>query len=198
MATVSNSKNLTRNRGVGGVHLALIGCNHRTAPLELRERVAFTSEQALEAAGELRRRGILEEAVVLSTCNRSELYGVPAAAEPSVTDAMEDFLTSYHRIPRADLHGRTYRWFGSDAVRHLYRVAAGLDSMLLGEAEILGQLRAAYGQALENGSTGPMLNRAFQGALEVGKRVRSETEVGARPMSVALAGVKLAERVFGN
>jgi glutamyl-tRNA reductase len=198
MATISNSKNLMRNRAVGGAYLALIGCNHRTAPLELRERVAFTSEQALEAAGELRKRGILEEALVLSTCNRSELYGVPATSGPDVTDAMEDFLTSYHRIPRADLHGRTYRWFGSDAVRHLFRVAAGLDSMLLGEAEILGQLRTAYGQALDNGSTGPMLNRAFQGALAVGKRVRSETEVGARPMSVALAGVKLAERVFGN
>ena len=91
-----------------------------------------------------------------------------------------------------------YRWEGTDAVRHLYRVAAGLDSMLLGEAEILGQLRTAYGQALDHGSTGPVLNRAFQGALEVGKRVRAETEVGARPMSVALAGTKLAERVFGN
>jgi glutamyl-tRNA reductase len=198
MTTVSNSRSSARSRAVGGAHLALIGCNHRTAPVELRERVAFTSEQALEAAGELRKRGILEEAVVLSTCNRSELYGVPATSGPAVTDAMEDFLTSYHRIPRAELHGRTYRWFGSEAVRHLFRVAAGLDSMLLGEAEILGQLRTAYGQALDNGSTGPMLNRAFQGALAVGKRVRSETEVGARPMSVALAGVKLAERVFGN
>ena len=178
--------------------MALIGCNHRTAPVELRERVAFTPEQALHAAGELRRRGILDEAVVLSTCNRSELYGVPADAESAVTDAMEDFLTSYHRISRAELDGRIYRWEGTDAVRHLFRVAAGLDSMLLGEAEILGQLRTAYGQALEHGSTGPVLNRAFQGALEVGKRVRAETEVGARPMSVALAGVKLAERVFGN
>jgi glutamyl-tRNA reductase len=83
-------------------------------------------------------------------------------------------------------------------VRHLFRVAAGLDSMLLGEAEILGQLRTAYNQALEHGATGPVLNRVFQGALEVGKRVRSETEVGARPMSVAFAGVKLAERVFGS
>src|ERR1700681_4377387 len=111
---------------------------------------------------------------------------------------MEDFLTSYHRIPRSEMKGRTYRWVGPDAVRHLFRVAAGLDSMLLGEAEILGQLRTAYGQALDHGVTGPVLNRMFQGALEVGKRVRAETEVGARPMSVSLAGIKLAERVFGN
>jgi glutamyl-tRNA reductase len=198
MAPASNSKNSGAPRTQSGIRVALIGCNHRTAPVELRERVAFTSEQALDAASELRRRGILEEAVVVSTCNRSELYGVPAGAASTVTDAMEDFITSYHHISRAELEGRTYRWVGTDAVRHLYRVAAGLDSMLLGEAEILGQLRTAYGQALDHGSTGPVLNRAFQGALEVGKRVRSETEVGARPMSVALAGVKLAERVFGN
>jgi glutamyl-tRNA reductase len=182
----------------GRVHIVLIGCNHRTAPVELRERVAFTQEQALHAAGELRRQGILEEAVVLSTCNRSELYGVADAVSNPITETLQDFLTSYHGISRAEIDGRIYRWTGTDALRHLFRVAAGLDSMLLGEAEILGQLRSAYGLALENGSTGPLLNRAFQGALEVGKRVRSETEVGARPMSVALAGVKLAERVFGN
>ncbi|MGH9717610.1 MAG: glutamyl-tRNA reductase [Candidatus Acidiferrales bacterium] len=180
------------------MEIALIGCNHRTAPVQFRERVAFTAEQARHAATSLRERGILQEAVVLSTCNRSELYGVPADSGASATDAMEEFLTSFHHIPRADLDGRLYRWIGRDAIQHLYRVAAGLDSMLLGEAEILGQLRTAYSQALDYGSTGPVLNRAFQGALEVGKRIRSETEVGARPMSMAFAGVKLAERVFGN
>jgi glutamyl-tRNA reductase len=198
MAIGSNTKTAMASRTGGGIRMALIGCNHRTAPVELRERVAFTAEQALDAAGELRRRGILEEAVVLSTCNRSELYGVAPAADSEVTDAMEEFLTSFHRISRTELEGRLYRWEGTEAVRHLYRVAAGLDSMLLGEAEILGQLKSAYGQALDHGSTGPILNRAFQGALEVGKRVRAETEVGARPMSVSLAGIKLAERVFGN
>ena len=198
MTTISKTRSHAAAGSPGSVRVALIGCNHRTAPVELRERIAFTSEQSLHAAEELRRRGILDEAVVVSTCNRSELYGVPSAAEASVTDAMEDFLTSYHRVSREDLDGRFYRWVGPDAVRHLFRVAAGLDSMLLGEAEILGQLKSAYGQALDNGTTGPILNRAFQGALEVGKRVRAETEVGARPMSVAFAGVKLAERVFGN
>jgi glutamyl-tRNA reductase len=198
MAITSNTKTAARSRAGGAIRVALIGCNHRTAPVELRERVAFTTEQALDAAGELRRRGILDEAVVLSTCNRSELYGVAPAADSGVTDAMEEFLTSFHRISRTELDGRLYRSEGTEAVRHLYRVAAGLDSMLLGEAEILGQLKTAYGQALDHGSTGPILNRAFQGALEVGKRVRAETEVGARPMSVSLAGIKLAERVFGN
>ena len=180
------------------IQVALIGCNHRTAPVELRERIAFTSQQALQVADELKQRGILEEAVVISTCNRSELYGVPGDFAPSTAEAMEEYFTSFHKIPYDQLKGRFYRWAGPDAVRHLFRVAAGLDSMLLGEAEILGQLRTAYNQALDHGATGPVLNRIFQGALEVGKRVRSETEVGARPMSVALAGVKLAERVFGN
>lgn len=180
------------------VKVALIGCSHRTAPVELRERVAFTQQQALEAADELRHKGILEEAVVLSTCNRSELYGVPSSDGGVVTEAMEAFLTDYHRISRSELNGKLYRWIGPEAVRHLYRVTSGLDSMMLGEAEILGQVKTAYGQALDHGSTGPVLNRVFQGALEVGKRVRAETEVAARPMSVALAGVKLAERVFGN
>jgi len=193
-------KSQTKSAGQGAVriHVALIGCNHRTAPVELRERAVFTPEQALCAADELRERGILEEAVVLSTCNRSELYGVPGEANPSAAEEMEDFFTSFHKIPRAEMHGSLYRSIGADAVRHLFRVAAGLDSMMLGEAEILGQLRGAYSQALDHGSTGPVLNRIFQGALEVGKRVRAETEVGSRPMSVALAGVKLAERVFGN
>lgn len=194
MATASKAG----RSGAARIHVALIGCNHRTAPLELRERVSFTPEQAVHAAGELRKQGILEEAVVLSTCNRSELYGVPGDTGGAAAEAMEVFFTSFHQIPRAELDGRLYRWMGADAVRHLFRVAAGLDSMLLGEAEILGQLRTAYNHALGHGSTGPVLNRVFQGALEVGKRVRAETEVGARPMSVALAGVKLAERVFGN
>jgi glutamyl-tRNA reductase len=180
------------------IKVAIIGCNHLTAPVELRERIVFSTQQALQAADELRHQGILEEAVVLSTCNRSELYGVPGETSPGATEAMEEYFTSFHHIPRGELNGRFYRWTGPEAVRHLYRVAAGLDSMLLGEAEILGQLRSAYNQALDHGATGPVLNRMFQGALEVGKRVRSETEVGARPMSVALAGVKLAERVFGN
>ena len=192
--TVSNPGRNTSSR----IQLALIGCNHRTASVELRERVAFTQKQALDAADELRRQGILEEAVVLSTCNRSELYGVAGEGGSALTEAMEEFFTSFHGLARSELAGKFYHWTGRDAIYHLYRVAAGLDSMMLGEAEILGRLRTAYSQALDHRATGPVLNRVFQGALEVGKRVRSETEVGTRPMSVALAGVKLAERVFGN
>jgi glutamyl-tRNA reductase len=180
------------------MRILLIGLNHRTAPLELRERVAFNADQAGTAAAELRRHRVVEEALVLSTCNRCEIYGVPDEAAPSPLPRIAEFLTSFHGLTPAELDGRLYEFVDADAVRHLYRVAAGLDSMLLGEAEILGQVREAYRRALEIGTTGAVLNRLFQGALETGKRVRAETEIGSRPMSVASAGVRLAEKLFGN
>ncbi|HEX2710725.1 MAG TPA: glutamyl-tRNA reductase [Candidatus Acidoferrales bacterium] len=180
------------------MEIVLIGLSHRTAAVETRERVAFNSEQARRAAGELRSRGILEESLVLSTCNRSELYGVSPEDSGDSAAAMEGFLVSFHRLQPAELDGCLYRHRDTEAVRHLFRVSAGLDSMLLGEAEILGQVREAYRLAFEHGATGPVLNRLFQGALEVGKRARAETDIGARPVSVAFAGVKLAERVFGS
>ena len=180
------------------MEIVLIGLNHRTASVGLRERVAFTPEQAREAAGQLRARGILEESLVLSTCNRSELYGVPREDATDSAGAVELFVASFHQLSHDELDGSLYRHRDSQAVRHLFRVAAGLDSMLLGEAEILGQVRDAYQIALDRGETGPVLNRMFQAALEVGKRVRNETELGARPVSVAFSGVKLAERIFGK
>src|SRR6184192_4002107 len=157
------------------MEIVLVGLNHRTAPVEVREKVSFTAEQARRAAEELRARGILEETLVLST-----------------------FLSEFHSVRADVLSVSLYHHYDHEAVRHLFRVAAGLDSMLLGEAEILGQVREAYRFAHEHGATGPVLNRLFQGALEVGKRVRTETELGTRPMSVASAGVKLAERIFGK
>jgi glutamyl-tRNA reductase len=184
--------------GGGPMRIVLIGANHRTAPVELRERVAFSAENARRAAQELRARGVVGEVVVVSTCNRSELYGVPGENPECADAALEDFITSFHGLPPGSLNGSLYHHHDHDAVRHLFRVASGLDSMLLGEAEILGQVRQAYMLAFENGATGPVLNRLFQSALEVGKRVRTETQIGARPMSAAFAAVKLAEQIFGR
>ncbi len=166
------------------MEIVLIGLNHRTATVELRERVAFSVQQACEAADQLRSRGILEETLVLSTCNRSELYGVPRELAADSSGAIELFLASFHQLPPAELNDSLYRHRDRNAVN--------------GEAEILGQVREAYRIALDHGATGPVLNRMFQGALEVGKRVRNETEIGTRPVSVAFAGVKLAERIFGR
>jgi glutamyl-tRNA reductase len=180
------------------MEIVLIGVNHKTAPVELRERVSFSADQAQRAAEELRSRGVLSETLVLSTCNRSELYGVPPEAAQDSAGAMELFLATFHHIDPSALTTSLYRRRDRDAVRHLFRVASGLDSLLLGEAEILGQVREAYRIALDLGATGPVLNRMFQNALEVGKRVRTETEIGKKPVSVAYAGVKLAERIFGS
>jgi glutamyl-tRNA reductase len=180
------------------MEIVLVGLNHRTAPVEVRERVSFTAEQARRAAEELRARGILEETLVLSTCNRSEVYGVPPEASHECAAGLSSFLSEFHSVRPDVLRGSLYHHYDREAVRHLFRVSAGLDSMLLGEAEILGQVREAYRFAHEHGATGPVLNRLFQGALEVGKRVRTETQLGTRPMSVASAGVKLAERIFGK
>jgi glutamyl-tRNA reductase len=180
------------------MEIVLVGLNHRTAPVEVRERVSFTAEQSRKAAEELRSRGILQETLVLSTCNRSEIYGVPPETSHECAPGLSSFLSEFHSVRPDVLSISLYHHYDREAVRHLFRVSAGLDSMLLGEAEILGQVREAYRYAHENGATGPVLNRLFQGALEVGKRVRSETELGTRPMSVASAGVKLAERIFGK
>lgn len=180
------------------MEIVLVGLNFRTAPVEVREKVSFSTEQAQRAAEELRAQGILEETLVLSTCNRSEVYGVHPTAKRTSAAALSNFISNFHSVQPELLTPSLYHHYDHDAVRHLFRVSAGLESMLLGEAEILGQVREAYLRAHAAHVTGPVLNRLFQAALEIGKRVRAETELGTRPMGVASAGMKLAERIFGR
>jgi glutamyl-tRNA reductase len=180
------------------MEIVLVGLNFRTAPVEVRERASFSVDQAHRAAHELRAQGILEESLVLSTCNRSEVYGVHGTAKRDSARALGSFLSSFHAVQPDVLNSSLYHHYDNNAVRHLFRVSAGLESMLLGEAEILGQVREAYLRAQQGQFTGPVLNRLFQAALEVGKRVRAETDLGTRPMGVASAGIKLAERIFGK
>jgi glutamyl-tRNA reductase len=175
----------------------LLGVNHHTAGVEVRERLHFSQQDALHAAAELRRQGLLAEALVLSTCNRSEVYGVIAGTMESEA-GIERYLCAFHGVEPLHLNGCLYRRRGREAVTHLFRVAAGLDSMMLGEAEILGQVRDSYLAAQREGLTGPVLNRLFQASLEVGKRVRTETRLGAHAMSVPAAAMKLAEQIFGD
>ena len=175
----------------------LLGVNHRTAGVELRERLHFSTQDSLRAASELRGAGLLSEGLVLSTCNRSEVYGVVSGL-PESEAQIERYICSFHQVEPANLNGCLYRQRGREAVRHLFRVAAGLDSMMLGEAEILGQVRESYLAAQRAGLTGPILNRLFQASLEVGKRVRTETRLGAHAMSVPAAAMKLAEQIFGD
>ena len=180
------------------MELVLVGLNFRTAPVEVREKVSFSQEQALQAAEDLKTQGILEETLVLSTCNRSEVYGVKPMGNRESATALASYLCKFHKVQPEVLNPALFHHYDHDVVRHLFRVSAGLESMLLGEAEILGQVREAYLRAHEGHVTGPVLNRLFQAALEIGKRVRAETELGARPMGGASAGMKLAERIFGK
>jgi glutamyl-tRNA reductase len=180
------------------MEIVLVGLNFRTAPVEVRERVSFSTEQAQRASEELRSSGILQETLVLSTCNRSEVYGVNPNGNRESAATLAGYLCRFHELTPDVLNPSLYHHYDHDVVRHLFRVSAGLESMLLGEAEILGQVREAYLRAHDERATGPVLNRLFQAALEVGKRVRAETELGTRPMGVASAGMKLAERIFGK
>src|SRR5205807_9042708 len=134
------------------MEIVLIGISHRTASIELRERLTFRVEQACEAADQLRARGILKEVVILSTCNRTELYGVTRERTADNLSAMEMFIASYHQVAQQEFKAALYRHTDRDVVRHIYRVAAGLDSTLLGESEILGQVCEAYRVALDHGA----------------------------------------------
>src|SRR6202158_3034461 len=126
------------------MEIVLVGLNHRTASVEVRERVSFTAEQASRAADELRSRGILQETLVLSTCNLSEIYGGPPEASHDCAPGLSSFLSEFHSVRADVLNGALSHHYDREAVRHLFQVSAGLDSMLLGETEILGQVREAY------------------------------------------------------
>ena len=177
--------------------LLAIGASHKTATLALRERLALPEGRAASLLGELVRATEVHEAVAISTCNRTELYLV--AADP--VDAESLALSALSRqagIRPTELLGNLYSLRGTEAVRHLFSVAAGLDSMIIGENEIQGQVRRAYELALVEGTTGPITNRLFRDALGAGKRARTETGISRSRISVPSVAVELAEQVLGD
>ncbi len=174
-----------------------LGVSHRTAPLELRERLALTEGRATGILNELAGSEEVHEAAALSTCNRTEVYLVAADSVQAESRAL-GLLAREAEIRPTELLGRIYALRGSDAASHLFSVAAGLDSKIVGEAEIQGQVKRAYELALVEGATGPVLNRLFRGALAAGKRARTETQIGAGGVSVSSAAVELAQSVFGD
>jgi glutamyl-tRNA reductase len=176
------------------MNLVFVGWNHRGAPLDLRERLAFTPEKAREALQGLFEEHILAEGAIVSTCNRAEIYGVSDREDD--LDALSGFFSRFHRVDDVLLRQTALTGHGDATVRHLFRVAAGLDSMVLGEAQILGQIREAHRVATAAGSLRAVTNRLFMNALECGKRVRAETGLGTRPTSVAGLALTLAGRIF--
>jgi len=175
--------------------LLALGINHKTASVAMRERVAFNSELLLEANRQLRGLTHVQAGVIVSTCNRTELYcDMTAEAAGEVLD----WLSCYHQLDLDELQRCTYLYWDQEAVRHLMRVAGGLDSMVLGEPQILGQIKAAFSSAVEAGGVGSRLNRLFQSTFSVAKQVRTDTAIGRNPVSVAYAAVNLAQHIFSD
>jgi glutamyl-tRNA reductase len=178
------------------VLVAVAGMSHRSAPVEVRERVAFPPCAGRSFLRRLKDDGVVSEAVLLSTCNRTEVYAV--VEDEGARGLMLDLLAEDRGVDRASLEQDTYWLTDAQAVRHLYRVASSLDSMVVGEGQILGQVREAYRAATEEHCAGQILNRLFHTSLRVGKKVRSETGIGDSSLSVPRVAVKLAEEVFGE
>lgn len=171
--------------------LFTLGINHHTAPLSVREQVAFNADKLQHALSDLTRSNLIREAAILSTCNRTEIYC--AADDPETAIG---WLVEYHAIERGVIQPYVYTLPQRDAIRHAFRVASGLDSMVIGEPQILGQMKDAVRVAEEAGTLGTHLHKMFQRAFAVAKEVRSTTAIGANTVSMAAAGVHLAERIF--
>ena len=178
------------------MRLFAVGLSHRTAPVELRESVDFSRKGLDAALAELASRGIGRELVVLSTCNRAEIYAVGDSDDTA--DHIGRFFSEYHDIAHAEVSHHLYVHRGPDVARHLFRVAAGLDSLVVGEPQILGQVKAAYAAASDGQFTAALTNRLFHSAFSVGKRVRSETGLGEGAVSVSYAAIALAKKIFGD
>jgi len=176
--------------------LHTLGINHKTAPIDIRERLVFAPDSVEPALGELITLTGVDEAAILSTCNRTELYF--DLDQDDREGAILEWLSDYHRVDPPELQPYLYRHRDETSVRHLLRVACGLDSLVLGEPQILGQLKSAYQHAAQAGTAGRLLSRLFQHTFAVAKQVRTDTAISANPVSVAFAAVGLAKQIFGE
>lgn len=175
--------------------LLAFGLNHTTAPLEVREKVTIGSDTMPSALLDLTNRGGVKEAAILSTCNRTEIY---CNTGPNVIQEPIEWFTDYHGFSTTELKQFLYTHPEENAVKHMLRVASGLDSMVLGEPQVLGQLKEAYRVAIKAGCIGQLLSRLFQHSFKVAKQIRSNTEIGSHPVSIAFAAVRLAQQIFGD
>lgn len=177
------------------MHILVTGLSHKTAPIDLREKMTFPASSQAEALNALSSAPHISEAVILSTCNRTEVYAVVNDTEAGKTETVS-FLSEFCRLPADKIEPHLYFHTREHSIHHLLRVVCSLDSMVLGEAQILGQVKEAYQEALEAGSTSVILNKLFTHALKVGKRARTETGIGESAVSVSSVAVELAQNVF--
>jgi len=179
------------------MHVVVVGLSHHSSPVTVRERFAFAEARIPAALQLIRESGIAEECVILSTCNRVEIYAATALEPRRAFTELQEFLVRVHDY-RDPLTDELYKIADPDSVEHLFKVACGLDSMVLGETEILGQLKKAYDLALQHQHTGARLNKAFQRAFNVAKHIRTETNIQRGSVSVASVAVELAEKIFDS
>ncbi|MDP6892560.1 MAG: glutamyl-tRNA reductase [Verrucomicrobiota bacterium] len=177
--------------------VTITGLSHHSSPVELRERFAFTEAQIIDALYQIRKKGIAEEAMILSTCNRVEIYAVSKNNNKAFSQELSQFLCEFHDISE-NPGDALYSFNESHSIDHLFRVSCGIDSMVLGETEILGQLKQSYKLALEQKATGPILNKIFQKAFNVAKLVRTKTQIQRGSISVSSVAVELAESIFDS
>jgi glutamyl-tRNA reductase len=175
--------------------LLTLGINYQTAPVEIREKVSFSPEQMDQALREAASLEQVNEAVIVSTCNRTELY---CEVGDQYDNALSGWLSKFHRLEDDQLTPYLYQYRNHEATNHLFRVASGLDSMVLGEPQILGQLKTAFDTACANNTVKTVLGRLFQHGFTVAKKVRTDTAIGANPVSVAFAAVSLSKQIFGD
>jgi glutamyl-tRNA reductase len=175
--------------------LLTLGLNHNTAPIEIREKLVFSPERLTRSLQSLSNLSSIEEAAILSTCNRTEIYCDIADHQ---TDQLIAWLATHHQLDENSIRAYLYNHTDHQSIKHMSRVACGLDSMVLGEPQILGQMKTAYQHASDAGTLGKYLGRLFQHTFQVAKKVRTDTAIGSSPVSVAFAGVKLAQQIFGD
>ena len=177
--------------------IVLIGINHKTAPVELRECIAFTQDEAASALRTLAGKPAIEEVLVFSTCNRVEVLVVTANKVQAI-DSTKEYIAEANKIPREEFEDSLYIHAGDEAVRHIFRVASSLDSMVIGEPQILGQVKDAYRLATESKASGVILNRLLHRTFFVAKRIRTETGIGDNAVSISYAAVELGRKIFGS
>ena len=175
--------------------LLSLGINHQTAPVDIREKIAFSADQMAHALDELQSLSAINESVIVSTCNRTEIY---CDTSSDSSETVSHWLSEYHGISDEALSPYLYQHTNEEVARHLFRVASGLDSMVLGEPQILGQLKTSFDQARIGNSINAILGRLFQHSFNVAKRVRTDTEIGSHPVSVAFTAVNLSKQIFGS
>lgn len=179
------------------MNILVIGLNHKTAPIEVREKVAFDGPKLDEAIAALKNSAGVKENIILSTCNRVEIYAGVKGLDSGI-ESIKDFISNFHEVPRDLLDKSLYIYKGPEAVKHMFRVASSLDSMVVGEPQILGQLKDAYDSALKNKSTGVFLNKLMRKSVSVAKRIRTETKIAESAVSISFAAVELAKKIFDD